>query len=157
MMPSTRNVTASPAIRPPPRSDMVLMSDTSGTAALRRRSTSAFHAEEKMPPAPNQKAVHHSTKPPKLEAYGLGMMMASRMKSAVLVAALRVFHARYAALAKIHLRSTSVTTPIAMPRPISLSAKVSADVRPRSTPANLYVMALCQLPVFISEIGRAHV
>src|SRR4051812_17812162 len=96
MMPSVRKAIASPAIRPPPMSDMVLMSlPRSGSVPeppARRRRAAQFQTEEKMPPAPNQNEVHHSTKPPKLEAYGLGMMIASRMKSAVFVAALRTFH-----------------------------------------------------------------
>src|SRR5205085_7359716 len=71
MMPSVRKAIASPAIRPPPMSDMVLMplpSSGSVPELRRRRLAAQFHSEEKMPPAPNQKEVHHSTKPPKLEA-----------------------------------------------------------------------------------------
>src|SRR6266513_1077265 len=65
MMPSVRKASASPAIRPPPISDMLSMS---AGARVSLRFMVEFQSEEKMPPTPYQSAVGNSTKPPRLEA-----------------------------------------------------------------------------------------
>src|SRR5207249_10395736 len=65
MIPNVRRARASPAIRPPPISDMLSMS---AGARVSLRFMVAFQSQEKMPPTPYQSAVGNSTKPPRLEA-----------------------------------------------------------------------------------------
>src|SRR6266850_5904078 len=94
MMPSARKASASPAMRPPPTSDVVSMScgwPLSLPALV--RATVHCQIDEKMPPNPYQNAVGNSTKPPRLDAYGPGRMIVSMMKSATFVPVLRSFHA----------------------------------------------------------------
>ena len=74
----------SPPINPPPMSDIVLMSagiSPSTGPASGFRFGKVSKSELIIPPNPNQIVVGKLTKPPNDEAYGLGMTMASRMKS----------------------------------------------------------------------------
>src|SRR5881394_609020 len=70
-IPSPRAARASPAMRPPPRSEVLLMSEgrSSSDFPLGAR---VFHKLETMPPAPNQTEVPRFTKPPNENAYGDG-------------------------------------------------------------------------------------
>src|SRR5581483_10335151 len=62
MMPSVRKAIASPAIRPPPISDMLSMSAGASSLLRSRRCVAQLQREEKMPPTPYQSAVGNSTK-----------------------------------------------------------------------------------------------
>src|SRR5205823_11615323 len=65
MMPSVRNASASPAMRPPPMSDVVSMScGWPRSLADLPSPTTHPQTEEKIPPTPYQSAVGNSTKPP---------------------------------------------------------------------------------------------
>src|SRR6266513_1455848 len=76
----------SPAIIPPPMSEVVLMSaGISPSAGFGSRAFRFFCASSKSdpmtPPRPYQKTGSGSKKPPNEDAYGLGMMTESRTKS----------------------------------------------------------------------------
>src|SRR4051794_29511052 len=83
LIPTVSAARESPAISPPPMSEVVLISaGTSPSAGLvgffvANRSNSPLIT----PPAANQMVVGSSTNPPKEEAYGLGKITASNTKS----------------------------------------------------------------------------
>src|SRR5205807_7075029 len=80
-MPRLSAASASPAMRPPPTSDVVLMSSGSASrASLRFGKLSMKLASA--PPAANHVDVIRLTKPPNDDAYGEGNTTASSRKSA---------------------------------------------------------------------------
>src|SRR5712671_5532015 len=141
-MPKHRAAKESPAINPPPTSEVVLMSagNSPSTGALLLgliMSRIVSYNEEITPPPAHQYRVFSSTNPPKDEAYGLGRINASRTKSVARPVLESEEYALYRALPLMSLRSTSVTTPIKRP---SWSAFMTAGffcVMPRKAPTNL--------------------
>src|SRR5947208_958801 len=87
-MPTLNAASESPAIKPPPTSDIVLMSAGRSPSETFLPAASFFwptsKSEDPTPPAVHQRTAGSSTKPPKDEAYGLGSTTASMRKSVVL-------------------------------------------------------------------------
>src|SRR6185369_4958220 len=87
--PSPSAASASPAIRPPPKSDVAVMSEGSAPASpgASRRLRRAARASIRLattPPAPSQSDVAKLTKPPNESAYGDDSTVESRTKSTAL-------------------------------------------------------------------------
>src|SRR5688572_16472888 len=90
----------SPAMRPPPTSDVDDMSSGNASPSpgeplclLGLRAESALMSDATMPPSPNHTDVVKPTKPPNDDAYGDAMMSASSVKSIVLLVLFFTRHA----------------------------------------------------------------
>src|SRR5438093_9193728 len=113
-MPNASAASASPAMSPPPTSEVVLMSGGSATFSCFRLAKLLVRLAT-TPPAANHVDVGRLTKPPNDDAYGDGSTTASRRKSAANPVRLAAANFLYAARDLMILRSISVANPIPTP------------------------------------------
>src|SRR6185312_8805689 len=109
-------------MRPPPKSDVLLMSSgTAPRAPGRFGLRNVLNALETMPPAPNQREVLRFTNPPNEDAYGEGNRKQSIAKSHAKPRRPLATKRRHPALALMSFRASWVANPRPTPIPIAVS------------------------------------